>query len=195
VPRHRRDWRDEDTRSRRRAAARSCASSPASARLPAQVALDVATRTSDVVFYGEAHDDRRQHDYEAELVGEIAAAAPKGAPILVGMEMFQRPFQEPLDDTWPADRREGDAPPHRVLQALELRLHVYGADLALVPRARRARRRAERGGVALAQGRTRGARGADADERSQLAADIDLANSPTTSGSWPRSTGARTRCP
>ena len=80
-------------------AAAACATKPpAPARLPAQVALDVATRTSDVVFYGEAHDDRRQHDYERELLGEIAAAAPQGTPILVGMEMFQRPFQQPLDD-------------------------------------------------------------------------------------------------
>jgi uncharacterized iron-regulated protein len=76
----------------------ACATAPAPSRLPAAVALDDAVRSATVVFYGEAHDDRRQHEYERELLGEIAAAAPPGTPVLVGMEMFQRPFQQPLDD-------------------------------------------------------------------------------------------------
>jgi uncharacterized iron-regulated protein len=51
-------------------------------------------RGADVVFFGEEHDRRDQHEYERDL---LAAIDGRG-PTLLGMEMFQRPFQGPLDD-------------------------------------------------------------------------------------------------
>jgi uncharacterized iron-regulated protein len=156
----------------------ACSSAHVVSRLPAEVALADATRNSDVVFYGEAHDDRRQHDYEAELVGEIAAAAPKGAPILVGMEMFQRPFQEPLDDYVAGRIDEKEmlrrteyfrrwsfdytfyAPIWRWCRAHGARVVALNAEASIITKVRK--------GTGLS--------GLTADERSQLAADIDVSN-------------------
>lgn len=67
----------------------SCATPP-KGRAPDVLA---AARSADIVFFGEAHDDRRQHDYELLLLQTMT----DGRPLQLGMEMFQRPFQEPLD--------------------------------------------------------------------------------------------------
>lgn len=71
------------------AALASCAT-PATKSAPDVLA---AVRDSDVVFFGEAHDDRAHHDYELLLLRTMT----DGRPLLLGMEMFQRPWQEPLD--------------------------------------------------------------------------------------------------
>lgn len=80
--------------------AAACASPAASPppHSPAAVALDVALRDANVVYFGELHDDRRHHAYQLQLLERMGDAAANGAPVLLGMEMFQRGFQEPLDD-------------------------------------------------------------------------------------------------
>lgn len=55
-----------------------------------EAALETALRSVDVVYVGERHDAAVDHVVEAALV-RLAQ------PDAVGMEMFQRPFQEPLD--------------------------------------------------------------------------------------------------
>ncbi len=71
------------------AAMASCAT-PSASR-----ARDVleAVRDADVVFFGESHDDRAHHAFELLLLESMT----DGRPLLLGMEMFQRPWQEPLD--------------------------------------------------------------------------------------------------
>src|SRR5262249_46857217 len=78
----------------------SCATARPS-QAPAADAVAAAVATSDLVFFGEEHDDRAMHEYEGWLLAtlEDANEAQGGhRPLLLGMEMFQRPFQEPLDD-------------------------------------------------------------------------------------------------
>jgi uncharacterized iron-regulated protein len=67
----------------------SCAT-PSASRGPDVLA---AVRGADVVFFGEGHDDRQHHAYELLLLETMT----DGRPLLLGMEMFQRPWQEPLD--------------------------------------------------------------------------------------------------
>lgn len=54
-------------------------------------------RRARVVAMGELHDDVAHHAYQAKVLGEMSDAAG-GDPVLLGMEMFQRPYQQPLDD-------------------------------------------------------------------------------------------------
>lgn len=62
---------------------------------PEGTAIDVETLAArleevDVVYVGERHDSDADHDVAAALVQLLR-------PDLVGMEMFQRPYQAPLD--------------------------------------------------------------------------------------------------
>lgn len=49
---------------------------------------------ADVVYFGESHDDRDQHALEHLVLAEMAR---HDGPVLLGLEMFQRPYQEALD--------------------------------------------------------------------------------------------------
>ncbi len=78
----------------------SCATAPTEKASEAR-AVEEAVAASGLVFFGEAHDDRAQHEYEGYLLATLydSETAQGGArPLLLGMEMFQRPFQGPLDD-------------------------------------------------------------------------------------------------
>ena len=58
-----------------------------------------ALRSVDVTYAGEAHDQLAHHAYELRMLQELTAAGQRdGTPVLLGMEMFQRPFQRHLDD-------------------------------------------------------------------------------------------------
>jgi uncharacterized iron-regulated protein len=57
-------------------------------------ALESAVDAARVVLVGEAHDQRSHHIFQRDLLARMASG---GGPLLLGMEMFQRPFQEPLD--------------------------------------------------------------------------------------------------
>jgi uncharacterized iron-regulated protein len=50
-----------------------------------------------VVCVGEEHPNPHHHWFQLEVVGEVAARR-HAAPLALGMEMFQRPFQGVLDD-------------------------------------------------------------------------------------------------
>ena len=53
----------------------------------------------DVTYAGELHDDLAQHAYQLRMLEALAEAGRRdGKPVLLGMEMFQRPFQKDLDD-------------------------------------------------------------------------------------------------
>lgn len=53
---------------------------------------------SRAVCFGEFHDVAAHHYAEAEAIAELAElAARDGSTLAVGFEMFQRPFQAPLD--------------------------------------------------------------------------------------------------
>lgn len=54
-----------------------------------------AIRGARVVFVGETHDNRAQHEIQFALLKEMYAQDPR---LSIGMEQFQRPWQEPLDD-------------------------------------------------------------------------------------------------
>jgi uncharacterized iron-regulated protein len=143
-------------------------------------AVEAAVAASDLVFFGEAHDDRAQHEYEGWLLATLfdSEAAQGGArPLLVGMEMFQRPFQGPLDDyvAGRIDEREMlrrteyftrwsfdytfYAPLWRFCREHGIRVVALNADAAIS-------RKTGREGLAALTG----------DERSQVAAEIDLGN-------------------
>ncbi len=67
--------------------------------VPGGARLDADVRAARVVYAGELHDDRAQHAFQLELLRTMADQARRdGAPLLLGMEMFQRPFQRHLDD-------------------------------------------------------------------------------------------------
>lgn len=51
--------------------------------------------TADGVYVGEMHDDRAQHDAQLWVLKGLFYARP--GEVAVGMEMFQKPFQEVLD--------------------------------------------------------------------------------------------------
>jgi uncharacterized iron-regulated protein len=147
---------------------------------PERADVAEAVAASDLVFFGEEHDDRAQHEYQAWLLATLhdANAAQGGTrPLLLGMEMFQRPFQEPLDDyvAGRIDEREMlrrtqyfsrwsfdytfYAPLWRFCREHGIRVVALNADQAI------SRKTGREGLAAL-----------DGDERSQVAADIDLAN-------------------
>lgn len=61
--------------------------------------LDEALRRAgdaQLVCFGESHDDRAHHELQLEVLRAMADASD--APLMVGMEMFQRPYQQHLDD-------------------------------------------------------------------------------------------------
>src|SRR5262249_53997499 len=142
--------------------------------------VEASVAASDVVFFGEEHDDRAQHEYEAWLLAELydsnQAQGPRG-PLLLGMEMFQRPFQQALDDyvAQRIDEREMlrrteyfsrwsfdytfYAPLWRFCREHGIRVVALNADQAIS-------RKTGREGIGALTG----------DERSQVAADIDLGN-------------------
>ncbi|MCU0552234.1 MAG: ChaN family lipoprotein [Leptolyngbya sp. Prado105] len=49
---------------------------------------------SRVIYLGETHDSKEDHDAQMELIKALHAQNPK---LAIGMEMFQRPFQSGLD--------------------------------------------------------------------------------------------------
>jgi uncharacterized iron-regulated protein len=49
---------------------------------------------ADVVYVGESHDDRGHHELEYLVLEQMSKGS---GPVLLGMEMFQRPYQEHLD--------------------------------------------------------------------------------------------------
>ncbi len=56
-----------------------------------------AVAASRVVFVGEQHGDPAHHALELYTLC-VMNSSRSGAPLLLGMEMFQRPFQQHLDD-------------------------------------------------------------------------------------------------
>ncbi|OKH19193.1 ChaN family lipoprotein [[Limnothrix rosea] IAM M-220] len=50
--------------------------------------------TADVVFLGELHDSERDHAAQLQIIQELYARNPD---LVIGMEMFQRPYQAVLD--------------------------------------------------------------------------------------------------
>ena len=48
-----------------------------------------------IIYVGETHDLFRDHVMELEIIKDLHK---RGKPIVIGMEMFQRPFQKVLDD-------------------------------------------------------------------------------------------------
>jgi uncharacterized iron-regulated protein len=57
--------------------------------------LDAAVDAARVVCVGEIHDQRPHHDVQYDVLARMAA---RPGPLLLGMEMFQRPVQQHLDD-------------------------------------------------------------------------------------------------
>lgn len=49
---------------------------------------------ADIVYLGETHDREADHQVQLEIIRELHRQNPK---IAIGMEMFQRPYQEVLD--------------------------------------------------------------------------------------------------
>ena len=63
-------------------------------------ALFAALRSKRVVYVGERHDQPADHGVQYAILRELHRDEPS---IAIGMEMFQVPFQQPLDD-WSAGR-------------------------------------------------------------------------------------------
>ena len=63
-------------------------------------AFFAALRTSEVVYVGERHDRAADHAVQNTVLRRLYQDEPS---LAIGMEMFQTPFQEPLDD-WSAGR-------------------------------------------------------------------------------------------
>lgn len=57
-------------------------------------ALAEALDGTRVVYVGERHDAPADHEVQRALTAALIA---RGEPLAIGMEMFQRPFQSPLD--------------------------------------------------------------------------------------------------
>lgn len=124
------------------------------------------------VAVGEYHDDPAHHAAQAEL---LRCMAQGDGPLLLGMEMFQRPFQQPLDDyvAGRIDEREMlrrteyfsrwnydwtiYAPLWRTAREVGARIVALNADAAIT------RKIGRQGLAALAP-----------EERARIAADIDL---------------------
>jgi len=58
-------------------------------------ALRDAVRDADVVYVGESHDDPDHHALQVEVLRRLHDVS--GGKAMLGMEMFQRPYQEHLD--------------------------------------------------------------------------------------------------
>jgi len=54
-----------------------------------------AAAHSDLVFIGEAHDNKKHHEMQLALIRSLRA---KKLPLAIGLEMFQADSQESLDD-------------------------------------------------------------------------------------------------
>lgn len=54
-----------------------------------------AARDARVVCFGESHDDRDHHLLQLRVLQAMAES--DAGPLMLGMEMFQHPYQEPLD--------------------------------------------------------------------------------------------------
>ena len=59
-----------------------------------------ALRTKRVIYVGERHDQAADHGVQYAIIRQLHRSEPS---LAIGMEMFQVPFQEPLDD-WSAGR-------------------------------------------------------------------------------------------
>ncbi|MCG3134161.1 MAG: hypothetical protein HMLKMBBP_01448 [Planctomycetes bacterium] len=59
-------------------------------------AIEAAIDESKVVLVGESHDDRAHHEFQLDVLRRMSEEG--GGPVLLGMEMFQRPWQQHLDD-------------------------------------------------------------------------------------------------
>jgi uncharacterized iron-regulated protein len=57
-------------------------------------ALDELLLAARVIYVGESHDDAAHHAVQREVIARVHARDPS---LAIGMEMFQRPFQAPLD--------------------------------------------------------------------------------------------------
>ena len=61
--------------------------------------LDAAIDAARVVLVGEYHDRRSHHEVQRDVLERVTADAAAGHdPVFLGMEMFQRPVQQHLDD-------------------------------------------------------------------------------------------------
>lgn len=49
----------------------------------------------EIVYVGEGHENYQDHKVQLEVIRAMQEA---GTPFAIGMEMFQKPFQEPLDE-------------------------------------------------------------------------------------------------
>jgi uncharacterized iron-regulated protein len=59
----------------------------------------VAIQSVDVAYAGELHSDPAHHAYQLRMLEALVEAGRRdGTPVLLGMEMFQQPFQQHLDD-------------------------------------------------------------------------------------------------
>ena len=65
-----------------------------------QEALLAVLRTKQVVYVGERHDQPADHGVQYAILRQLHLDEPS---LAIGMEMFQVPFQEPLDE-WSAGR-------------------------------------------------------------------------------------------
>lgn len=53
------------------------------------------TKASDVLFIGETHDDKKQHENQLDIIRALFA---KKVPVAIGLEMFASDNQRQLDD-------------------------------------------------------------------------------------------------
>ncbi len=85
-----------------------------------KIFADVMERVAGkkIIYVGESHDQFSHHVMELEVVKDLHR---RGKKIAIGMEMFQRPFQEALDDyiEGKIDEREVTEK-HSILQAMGL---------------------------------------------------------------------------
>lgn len=59
-----------------------------------EVAFVDAMLAARAIYVGESHDDAAHHAVQREVIAMLHARAPS---LAIGLEMFQRPFQAPLD--------------------------------------------------------------------------------------------------
>lgn len=99
------------------AAALGACASPRTATGPVDGILDARTgsvvsfedmiedlRTVRMVYVGESHTNPEHHDIQRRVIEALSASNPH---LLVGMEMFQRPYQEALDRWSAGEMDEG----------------------------------------------------------------------------------------
>jgi uncharacterized iron-regulated protein len=129
-------------------------------------------RDADIVYFGESHDDRDQHALEHLVFSEMER---HDGPLLLGLEMFQTPFQDALDAYV-----RGDIDEREMLRRTEYfdrwrYDYTFYAPLWRLCRARGHRVVALNAPAAVSRkvGRT-GVASLDAEERSAIAADVQL---------------------